>query len=149
MFTYPVTITYDAETMRYQGICRDFPCVNCIGLTADEISSRLERMLIQCIAKLIQQRLPVPEGSVANETEMNIHLPLLVAMKTALHNSLVESGTRRAHLARRLGIHAPQMNRLLDLNHFSRIEMLEKALILSGKSVTLTVLSNENKKSLD
>jgi antitoxin HicB len=139
MFSYPITIVCNASSMHYQGTCRDFPSIRCIAPTEEGVLSQAQKIIINNIAALILRRLPIPEGSEPEAVEKEIHLPVLIAMKAALHNSLLESGTRRTHLARQLGIHAPQMSRLLDLNHFSRVEMLERALLLSGKHIRLTV----------
>lgn len=41
---------------------------------------------------------------------------------------------RKADLARQLGWHGPQIHRLLDLDHASRLDQIEAALAVLGKA---------------
>jgi antitoxin HicB len=50
-----------------------------------------------------------------------------------------EAGLRKADLARRLGWHVPQVDRLLDLRHASRIDQIEAALAALGKRLVIAV----------
>jgi antitoxin HicB len=63
----------------------------------------------------------------------------LVAAKLALAAAMVSQGVTQVELARRLAIDGRQVRRLLDLRHGSRIEHLEAALAVFGKSIELTV----------
>ena len=45
----------------------------------------------------------------------------------------------KAELARRLNCHLPQVDRLLDLLHSSRLEQLEAAFRAVGKRLTIAV----------
>ena len=48
---------------------------------------------------------------------------------------MTETGTRKADLARKLGVHGPQVDRLLDLDHNSRLEQIEDAARAIGREV--------------
>jgi antitoxin HicB len=50
-----------------------------------------------------------------------------------------EAGVGKADLARRLNWHMPQVNRVLDLRHASRIDQLEAALAALGKKLVLEI----------
>jgi antitoxin HicB len=50
-----------------------------------------------------------------------------------------DRGVRKTELARRLGVHLPQVDRLLDLRHGSRLDQVEDALRAVGKELVLTV----------
>ncbi len=50
-----------------------------------------------------------------------------------------QAGVTKAELARRLGWHGPQVDRLLDLNHASRLDQIEAALAALGKRLQVTV----------
>jgi antitoxin HicB len=57
-----------------------------------------------------------------------VGLPSVVASaKAELYSALRSAGVRKAELARRMGIHKQQVERLLDIDHASRIEQLEAA----------------------
>jgi antitoxin HicB len=45
-------------------------------------------------------------------------------MKAALYNAMIETGTRKADL----GVNAPQVDRLFDVEHSSKVEKVELAL---------------------
>lgn len=44
----------------------------------------------------------------------------------------------KAELARRLHCHLPQIDRLLDLHHGSRLDQIEQALLAVGKRMTIS-----------
>jgi len=48
-------------------------------------------------------------------------------------------GVRKADLARRLGWKAPQVDRLFDLGHASRLDQLEAAAHALGKHIDVTL----------
>ncbi|MDR6357387.1 DNA-binding transcriptional regulator LsrR (DeoR family) [Pseudomonas psychrotolerans] len=50
-----------------------------------------------------------------------------------------EQGVGKAELARRLGVHMPQVDRLVDILHNSKIDQVEHALYLLGKRLQVTV----------
>lgn len=60
-------------------------------------------------------------------------------MKAALHNAMINTGTRKADLARKLNQKGPQIDRLLDVSHASKVETLEQALYLLGYEVEVSV----------
>jgi antitoxin HicB len=48
-------------------------------------------------------------------------------------------GVGKAELARRLGWHLPQVDRLLNLRHASRLDQLEQAFRILGRQLTINV----------
>ena len=64
-------------------------------------------------------------------------LPALTAAKVLLYRAMREAGVRKADLARRLGWHGAQIDRLLDLNHASRLDQIEAAFAALGKRLTV------------
>jgi antitoxin HicB len=54
-------------------------------------------------------------------------LSLIAAAKVQLYSALRASGVRKSELARRMSIHKQQVERLMDIEHSSRIEQLESA----------------------
>ena len=57
----------------------------------------------------------------------------------AIYEAMHAGGVRKAELARRLGIHMPQVDRLLDLRHASRLEQIDAALRALGKQLVVSV----------
>ena len=67
-------------------------------------------------------------------------LPPLTDAKVALYRAALSAGISTAELGRRLGWHAPpQIDRLFDLNHHSRIEQIDQALRALGKRLIVSV----------
>ncbi len=66
-------------------------------------------------------------------------LPPLTDAKIALYRAAHSAGVSKAELGRRLGWHAPQIDRIFDLNHHSRIEQIDQALRALGKQLIVSV----------
>jgi antitoxin HicB len=52
---------------------------------------------------------------------------------------MTEQGIRKAELARRLGWHVPQVDRLFDLRHASKLDQIETAARTLGRTVEVRV----------
>ncbi|MGC2523706.1 MAG: hypothetical protein WA417_13890 [Stellaceae bacterium] len=66
-------------------------------------------------------------------------LSALGMAKAALYDAMRAQGVGRAELARRLRWHLPQVNRVLDLRHASRMEHVEAALAALGLRLVVDV----------
>lgn len=56
----------------------------------------------------------------------------LTVIKTLLHRGMRQQGIGKAELARRLGWHLPQVDRVLDVRHSSRLDRMDAALHAIG-----------------
>lgn len=65
---------------------------------------------------------------------------VLESVKLAIYAEMLAQGVKKSELARRLGWHMPQIDRLLDLNHASRMEHLESAARSLGREIRLSVV---------
>ncbi|AYA41486.1 hypothetical protein HZS38_14115 [Xenorhabdus nematophila] len=61
-------------------------------------------------------------------------------MKAALHNAMIETGTRKSELARKMGQKPTQIDRLLDVEHSSKVETVELALHQLNRNVGVSVV---------
>jgi antitoxin HicB len=61
------------------------------------------------------------------------------AAKVELYRLMRRSAVGKAELARRLGAAPPQVDRLLDLRHSSRMDVIERAFHALGHSVDLVI----------
>ena len=59
--------------------------------------------------------------------------------KIGLYRAMREEGLGKAELARRLGRHLPQVDRILDLGHASRLDQVEAALHALGRELSVEV----------
>ena len=65
---------------------------------------------------------------------------VLESAKLAIYAEMLAQGVKKSELARRLGWHMPQVDRLLDLNHASRMEHLESAARSLGREIRLSMV---------
>lgn len=82
-----------------------------------------------------REEIPIP-GGVADAW---VSLPSLSAAKISLYQAMREDGLGKADLAKRLGWHLPQVDRLLDLSHASRLDLIEWALETLGRVLVVSV----------
>ncbi|MCY4515066.1 MAG: hypothetical protein OXC69_08035 [Candidatus Tectomicrobia bacterium] len=61
-----------------------------------------------------------------------LRYPPLTAIKALLYQGMREHGIGKAELARRLGWHLPQVDRVLDVHHSSRLDRMDLALSAIG-----------------
>ncbi|ENN8378617.1 hypothetical protein ACAX46_004083 [Providencia rettgeri] len=139
MFTYPVKLEKDADTGAYIASCRDLPLMNSVGDDLQDALFESISGLVTAISIEMDERRPVPTGSKPEKGEYLVTVPVLVAMKASLHNAMIETGTRKAELARKMGKNPQQIDRLLDAMHSSKVEAVEQALYLLNKTVSVDV----------
>lgn len=83
-----------------------------------------------------KRRIPMPSQPKGRPT---IALPALSSTKVLLYNAMLDQGVSKRELARRIGGHPPQVDRLLDLNHHSRLDHIEQALAALGMHLLVDV----------
>jgi len=66
-------------------------------------------------------------------------LPALSTAKIELYRAMRAEKVGKAALAKRLGVALPQVDRMLDLRHQSRLDAIERALAALGRSLTIVV----------
>jgi antitoxin HicB len=138
MRAYPATLTADPDG-GFTVTFRDVPEAITEGDTREEALLRAEDALESALAMYIAAKEPLPVSSTAETGEEMVPLSALGMAKTALYDAMREQGIGRAELARRLRWHLPQVSRLLDLRHASRMEHVEAALAALGLRLIVEV----------
>ncbi len=105
------------------------------GADRDEAIARAAHALEEAIAARIHDRKDVPSPSWG---ENNAVLPTQTSVKVLLYQGMREQGVGKAELARRLGWHMPQVDRVLDIQHRSRLDMMDAALGAIGRRLHVT-----------
>ena len=100
---------------------------------------RAEDALESALAMYVAAKEPLPTSSEAEADEVIVPLSALGMAKAALYEAMREQGVGRAERARRLRWHLPQVNRVLDLRHASRMEHVEAALAALGLRLIVDV----------
>jgi antitoxin HicB len=116
----------------------DFPNVHTFGDDEDEALVRAVDALESMLMAIIEDRKDIPATSRAKRGQSTITLPALTGAKIELYRQMRASGVGKAELARRLHCHLPQIDRLLDLSHGSRLDQIEQALLAVGKRLTIS-----------
>ncbi|EBD7602605.1 hypothetical protein G6S35_004220 [Salmonella enterica] len=139
MFNYAVKLEHDPDTKSWIATCRDLPLFNSAGDSVDDALLESVDGAIVALSIEIDARRPIPAASLPEDGEYIIHLPVLVVMKAALHNAMIATGTRKSDLARYMGMKGPQIDRLLDVCHSSKVETVELALQQLNQTVQISI----------
>lgn len=133
---YPVKFEHD-ET----GWCVSFPDIPEAltgGDTREEALSLAQDALVTAFDFYFEDRRPVPMPSADGEEFVDV--PASVAAKVLLLNAMIATGTTPAELARRMGTRPQEVNRIVTLNHATKIDTIEAALKALGKQLEITAL---------
>lgn len=133
---YPIALTKDDNDTILVDF-PNFPEAHTFGDTKEEALAHASDALETVIDAYIKDRRDIPTPSKRRGPTVEVH-PLMVA-KIELYRAMREQRVGKAELGRRLGWHLPQVDRLLDVHHTSRLDQLEQALAVLGKRLTLVV----------
>ena len=135
MVRYPVKIIHEDESIIVT--FPDFPGAHTFGLDESEALARAVDALETILMGIIEDRedIPVPRA----RRGRFVTLPVLTEAKLALYRQMRASRVGKAELARRLHCHLPQIDRLLDLEHASRLDQIEQAFLALGKRLSLSL----------
>ena len=128
MLAYPISLEDDDGTVLVTS--PDFPELTTFGEDRDEAVARAVHALEEAIAARIHDRKDIPTPS---QGETYALLPTLTSVKVMLYQGMRDQGIGKAELARRLGWHLPQVDRVLDVQHRSRLDQMEAALGAIGR----------------
>ena len=133
---YAVTLTPD-DNGTILATAPDIPEAMTFGEDREDALARardaIETALMGAIAA--REDIPAPKA----KGRHYVALPALSAAKIELYLAMREAGVGKAALAKRLGVALPQIDRLLDLRHSSRLDALERAFAALGRSLAIVV----------
>jgi antitoxin HicB len=81
----------------------------------------------------------LPEAVPKSSGAEYLALPALASAKVALYQAMRAEGVGRAALAKRLDVALPQIDRLLDLRHSSRLDAIERAFAALRREMEIVV----------
>ena len=143
MLAYPIALEDDDGTLLVTS--PDFPELTTFGDDREEATVRAVHALEEAIAARIHDRRDIPTPS---EGETYAVLPTLISVKVMLYQGMREQGVGKAELARRLGWHLPQVDRVLDVQHRSGLEHMDAALGAIGRRLHVTAAVMEEPATL-
>ena len=139
MLLYPATIRPDGDG--FVVLFPDIPYAHTNGNSRADALANAPDALHAAISMLVEKNMDIPNPSKPRgKSTPLIGLPsAIVDAKAELYRALRSAGVRKAELARRMGIHKQQVERLLDLDHGSRIEQLEAAFAALNMRLTIDI----------
>ena len=138
MLQYPVKLSRDTNgTIRVE--VPDIPEAHAFGDDREEALARAVDAIETALMIYIEERWDIPSPRAAKRGEI-VTLPALTEAKLALYTAMRAAKVGKAELALRLNCHLPQVDRLLDLTHNSRLDQLEAAFRVLGKQMSVQIL---------
>ena len=138
MLAYPIRLEDDDDTVL--ATSPDFPELTTFGDDRDEAMARAVHALEEAIAARIHDGKAIPSPSRGADYAI---VPTLTAVKVMLYQGMMDQGIGKAELARRLGWHLPQVDRVLDVQHRSRLDQMDAALGAIGRQLYVTASAPE------
>lgn len=142
MRLYPVKLVRDGDT--FLATFPHFPGAT-FGASKEEATLRSQSALVTVLAGMVSKGLHIPEPPAVRDGQRSVKLPVVIEAKLDLYRQWRRLKISKAELGRRLNLKPPQVDRLLDLNHRSTLEAVEKALEKLGRSIEIT-FHNAKKK---
>ena len=147
---YPVLLTPD-DNGTLLVTCPDLPEVTTFGGDKADALRHARDAIEEAIAARIAARADIPLPSASRREKKGkaagkgapmvarVVLPTQTTLKAMLHRAMRAQNLRKADLERRLGLHGPQVDRLLNPRHASRLDQIEAALAAVGKRLVVDV----------
>jgi antitoxin HicB len=134
---YPVILTKDGNSL-----IAEFPDVpEAITVGADEANALnwAQDALVVALSSYLDERRDIPKPSKPKAGQHTVALPPLVASKLVIYQIMRDQGVTQAELSARLHCDARQVRRLLDLDHHSRLDLIDAALRALHKRLIIDI----------
>ncbi|MDR1461571.1 MAG: type II toxin-antitoxin system HicB family antitoxin [Azoarcus sp.] len=138
MFDYPVTMRLDDNGTMLVTFA-DVPEAITFGADEDEALMNAVDALETGLSFYVDGRKPLPPASKPQKGQKTVCPSALECAKLGVYQAMTEQGVKKAELARRLGWHMPQVDRLFDLRHASKLDQIEAAARVLGKHVRIQI----------
>jgi len=116
----------------------DFPEVHTFGENEADALAHAIDALATGIDAYVKDRRDIPLPS-AKPTQHRVTLPVLSEAKMRLYETMRRNRVTKSELARRLHCHLPQVDRLLEMRHESRLSQVEAAFGALGKKLVIGI----------
>jgi antitoxin HicB len=137
MFDYPVTLTPDNGSVLVT--FADVPEAITFGIDEAEALMYAVDALETALSFYVDARKSLPTVSLPTAGQKTVRPSALECAKLGVYQAMTEQGIKKAELARRLGWHMPQVDRLFDLKHASKFDQLEAAAAVLGRNIEVRV----------
>ena len=138
MFKFPVTLTKD-DNGTVIAMFVDVPEAITFGADEDEALLNAIDALETGLSFYVDERKALPVPSKAKKGQKTVTPSALECAKLGIYKAMTDEGIKKAELARRLGWHMPQVDRLFDLRHASKLDQIEAAAHVLGKKINIEI----------
>lgn len=135
MWAYPIKLTKD-DNGTYLVTSPDFPELTTYGQDKEEARKRAVDAIQEAIAARMADKESIPSPSAGR---LKVMLPTQAVAKVLLYRAMRSQSMSKIELARRLKWHRPQVDRLLNLRHATRLDTMEQAFNTLGKTMRIAV----------
>ncbi|MCW7762257.1 type II toxin-antitoxin system HicB family antitoxin [Photorhabdus luminescens] len=133
---YPVKFEHD-ET-GWAVMFPDIPEALTGGDTREEALAMAQDALVTAFDFYFEDRREIPTPS--TEGEAFVEVPASIAAKVLLLNTMLQTRTSNAELARLLGTRPQEIQRIVSLGHSTKIDTIANALNALGKHLELVAI---------
>ena len=137
MLAYPVALQPD-DNDTFLVTSPDFPELTTYGEDREEALARAVDALEEAIAVRMYSRKDIPPPSPGAECAV---LSAIITAKVMLYQGMREQGVSKVQLAKRLNWRLPQVDRVVDVKHRSRLVDMDAALRVVGHRLTVEPLN--------
>lgn len=137
MLRYPVKLSKDTNHTILVDV-PDIPEAHTFGEDREEALLRAPDAIETALMCYIDLRRDIPKPRDGSKGPF-VTLPALTEAKLALYTAMRAAKVGKAELAHRLNWHLPQVDRLLDLRHASRLDQMEAAFRAMGKRLSVQI----------
>jgi len=136
MLTYYVSLTPDDDTLLVE--CPDLPEVITFGEDKEDALGYAVGAIEEALACRMNYREDIPAPRRKNPGGLHpVRLPSLTMLKVELYREMRRQSVSKAELARRMGIARQSVDRLLALNHASRLDAMDCAFAALKQTLTI------------
>lgn len=135
---YPAKFTKEDDG-GYTVTFRDIPEAITYGDDLREALNMAKDALITSMDFYFEDHHKVPLPSAGKEDEYLIDLPASVFAKVLLLNEMIDQHISNVELAKRINVKPQEMQRILNLNHTTKIDTISNALSALGKTLELRI----------
>ncbi|HMG49787.1 MAG TPA: type II toxin-antitoxin system HicB family antitoxin [Inquilinus sp.] len=145
MFIYRIELTPD-DNDTFLVTCPLLPEVTSFGDSVEDAKRHVVDAIDEALAARVAAGADIPvEGNETVDLDRDsaslVRVPLQSAIKTLLHIACRSAGVSRAELARRLGWHREQVDRLFRFDHATRLDQYDAAFGALGRALDLELAS--------
>lgn len=117
----------------------DIPEAITCGDTIEEAKEEALNALVTAFEFYFEDQRPIPMPKQYGELEHVVEVPLSVWAKVLTLNTMLEQHISQVELARKMGTRKQEIQRIISLEHTTKIDRLHAAMAAMGKHFSLSI----------